>query len=88
MKTAEYRHISIIGTSIGSRDFPTKGERWGLAWHSDKGFDRLFEMHDFRYYRHLKRDYKPSEKGLSLPPETGHELLPLVEQALAAKAAG
>ncbi len=43
--------ISIIGTSIGSRDFPTKGERWGLAWHHSKGFDRLFEMHDPRYYK-------------------------------------
>ena len=33
-------------------------------------------------------DLKPSRKGLSLPPETWDELLPVVEQALAAKAAG
>lgn len=37
--------ISIIGTSIGTRDFPTKGERWGLAWRAGT-YDRLFELHD------------------------------------------
>ncbi len=72
MKPAQTRHISITGTSIGSRDVPSKGERWGLAWHHRKGFDRLFEMHDFRYYPHLKRDY---------PEDILHKLYMLPKQA-------
>lgn len=67
MKPAELRHITIVGTSIGSRDLPTVGERWGLAWHHTKGFDRLFEMHDYRYHPHLKRIY-PDYSNLYMLP--------------------
>lgn len=42
--------LSIVGTSIGSRDQYQAGEVWGLAWHWEKlpSHARLFEMHDPR----------------------------------------
>ena len=40
------------------------------------------------WYEDSSGEYQPSSKILSLRPETWDELLPVVEQALAAKAAG